>query len=52
MIEKKIYKCQWCHEEHESDSTGWIQTCKGYFPVFVMRLTEEELNKLQELRLV
>ena len=20
-----------CHEEHEIDSTGWVQSCIGYF---------------------
>ena len=45
MIEKKTYKCQWCYKEHKSDSTGWIQTCRGYFPAFIMKLTEEEFEQ-------
>lgn len=28
---KKKYKCPLCHEEHEIDDTGWVQSCIGYF---------------------
>ena len=31
MTEEKKYKCPWCHQEHEIDKYGWVQSCFGYF---------------------
>lgn len=27
----KMFKCPICHDEHEIDEYGWVQTCIGYF---------------------
>jgi hypothetical protein len=27
----KTYKCPMCHDEHEIDKYGWVQSCIGYF---------------------
>ena len=26
----KNFKCPLCHEEHEIDEYGWVQSCIGY----------------------
>lgn len=26
----KVWKCPMCHDEHEIDKYGWIQSCIGY----------------------
>jgi len=42
---KKI-KCKICFEEHEVDSTGWVQMCLGYYPVFIMHLEAEDAKEM------
>lgn len=38
----KKYKCPLCHEEHEIDEYGWVQSCIGYFEL------GEMINKIEE----
>jgi len=46
----KEYECKWCFEKHKIDNTGWVQTCKGYFPAFVQTLEENEIDELIKMQ--
>jgi len=45
----KSIKCGWCGEEHEKDSTGWIQTCLGYIPEYLTKLSYDEMVELNRI---
>ena len=32
----KVWACPMCHEEHEIDQYGWVQSCIGYIELGMM----------------
>jgi len=44
---KKV-KCKLCGYEHEVDSTGWVQSCLGYYPGSFMELSPEGMTEMSE----
>ena len=45
----KVWACPICHEEHEIDSTGWVQSCIGYIELgnMIRKIAEWLENRLE-----